>query len=149
MAYCRNCGQPVDENARFCPHCGAKQFEETPQTVFCIHCGSEVNSDTGVCPNCGAKIEGAVPKYRAPQPQQQQVTVVNHTFVTNAPGGAKAKNKWIALLLCFFLGALGAHKFYEGKVGMGILYLFTLGLFGFGILFDLIRIIMKPEEYYY
>ncbi|MCR4950582.1 MAG: zinc-ribbon domain-containing protein, partial [Solobacterium sp.] len=25
MAYCRNCGKPVGENDRFCPHCGAKQ----------------------------------------------------------------------------------------------------------------------------
>ncbi len=33
------------------------------------------------------------------------------------------KNKWIALLLAFFLGGLGAHKFYEGKIGMGIAYL--------------------------
>ncbi len=146
MAYCRNCGKPVGENDRFCPHCGAKQFEDEPQTIFCIHCGTEINADCDVCPNCGAKIEGAKPKTRVAQPQ---VTVVNHTFVTNAPGGAKAKNKWIALLLCFFLGVLGAHKFYEGKIGMGILYLFTAGLLGFGVVFDLIAIILKPEEYYY
>ena len=33
------------------------------------------------------------------------------------------KNKWIALFLCIFLGFLGAHKFYAGKVAAGILYL--------------------------
>ncbi|MFR8462077.1 MAG: TM2 domain-containing protein [Ruthenibacterium lactatiformans] len=36
------------------------------------------------------------------------------------------------------MGYFGAHKFYEGKVGMGVLYLFTLGLFGIGWFVDLI-----------
>ncbi len=41
------------------------------------------------------------------------------------------KNKWIAFLLAFFLGLAGAHKFYEGKIGMGIAYLLisTAGAF--------------------
>lgn len=63
-------------------------------------------------------------------------------------GAGKAKNKWVAFLLCFFLGYLGAHKFYEGKIGMGILYLFTAGLFGIGWIVDIIRILLKPNPYY-
>lgn len=60
----------------------------------------------------------------------------------------KARNKWVALLLCFFLGFFGAHKFYEGKTGMGILYLFTGGLIGIGWLIDLVTLLTKPNPYF-
>ena len=33
------------------------------------------------------------------------------------------KNRVAAILLALFLGGLGAHKFYLGQVGMGLLYL--------------------------
>ena len=50
------------------------------------------------------------------------------------------KNKIVALVVCIFFGYLGIHYFYVGKIGMGILYLFTFGLFGIGWLIDIIRI---------
>ena len=52
-------------------------------------------------------------------------------------------NKWEDFFLCLFLGWIGAHKFYEKKNGMGILYLFTLGLFGIGWIFDTIVIFFR------
>ena len=58
------------------------------------------------------------------------------------------KNKWVAFSLCLFLGYFGAHKFYEGKSGMGILYLFTVGLFGIGWMVDSILLLLKPNPYY-
>ena len=50
------------------------------------------------------------------------------------------KSKTVDLLLCIFLGGLGVHRFYEGKIGTGILWLCTVGLFGIGWLVDIILI---------
>lgn len=58
------------------------------------------------------------------------------------------KNKWVAFVLCLFLGLVGAHKFYEGKILVGVVYIFTAGLFFVGWIIDLIAILMKPNPYY-
>ena len=85
---------------------------------------------------------------------QPQVVIQNTNMNTNTAAavvagvGARAKNKWTAFVLCLLLGYFGAHKFYEGKVGMGVLYLFTLGLFGIGWFVDLIVLLTKPNPYY-
>jgi TM2 domain-containing membrane protein YozV len=50
------------------------------------------------------------------------------------------KNFVAALLLCFFVGFLGAHRFYVGKIGTGILQLITAGGFGIWVLIDFIMI---------
>ena len=49
------------------------------------------------------------------------------------------KSAWIDFFICFFFGVYGIHKFREKKIGLGVLYLFTAGLFGFGWLFDCIN----------
>lgn len=44
------------------------------------------------------------------------------------------------LLLCFFLGVFGVHRFYVGKIGTGILMILTLGGLGIWSLIDFIMI---------
>jgi TM2 domain-containing membrane protein YozV len=52
------------------------------------------------------------------------------------------KSRLVALLLCFFLGSLGIHRFYVGKIGTGILMLITLGFLGIWTFIDFIIIIV-------
>ena len=55
----------------------------------------------------------------------------------------KSEKNWLTtLLLSIFLGSLGVHRFYAGKIGTGILMLLTLGGCGIWYWIDLIMIIM-------
>ena len=107
-------------------------WQEAADAVICTLCGRQVEETAQATPNI----------------------VINNTNTNenintmNAYMQAKARNKWVAVLLCFFLGGIGAHKFYEGKIGMGVLYIFTFGLFGIGILIDFITLLFKPNPYY-
>ena len=53
-----------------------------------------------------------------------------------------SKSKLLAALLCLFLGYLGIHRFYVGKVGTGILWLLTGGIAGIGVVVDFIMILV-------
>ncbi len=51
-------------------------------------------------------------------------------------------SQWVVtLLLAFLLGVIGAHRFYVGKTGTGILMLLTFGGLGIWLLIDLILIV--------
>ena len=87
--------------------------------MFCPNCGAEVNDNAVVCVKCGC----ALPKGNA------EVDL------------DKSEKDWIVtLLLCFFVGGFGIHRFYVGKIGTGILQLITLGACGIWTLIDFIVI---------
>lgn len=54
--------------------------------------------------------------------------------------GTSEKSRTADLILSIFFGGLGVHRFYEGKVGTGLLWLFTVGLCGIGWIIDIIMI---------
>ena len=55
---------------------------------------------------------------------------------------ASTKSRLAAALLCWFLGVIGIHRFYVGKVGTGVLMIVTLGGLGVWVLIDLIMILV-------
>ena len=59
----------------------------------------------------------------------------------------KSEKDWlVTLLLSLFLGGLGAHRFYVGKIGTGILQLITAGGCGIWTIIDIITIISGKFE---
>lgn len=116
---------------------------DSANTKFCKYCGASIPTDAVVCTACGRQVENVGGANPPPQPQ----VIINNENTNVNSTGRKVCNKWTSFLLCFFLGCFGAHKFYEGKIGMGILYIFTVGLFGIGVLIDLITILCKPNPY--
>ena len=142
--YCQKCGTEIEADVKVCPDCGTLQGN----AKLCRHCGEAIDGDCIICPKCGKQVQ----EIKSEQPQvvinNTNTNEVNATATVNAVLGMRMRNKWVALCLCIFLGFLGAHKFYEGKGGMGILYILTFGLFGIGLIVDFINILLKPNPYY-
>ncbi len=119
---------------------------QTNNTKFCKHCGKKIAAAAIVCPACGCQVEEMKGQNSAPN-----ITITNTNTNTNTntvSGGTYERNKYVALVLCFFFGWLGAHKFYEGKTFLGVLYIFTVGLFVIGWAADFISLLFKPNPYY-
>lgn len=64
---------------------------------FCYKCGAKLFTEAEICPKCGVR---------------QPIT-----------GNKAVRSKLAAGLFALFLGGIGIHKFYLGRVGWGILYL--------------------------
>ena len=119
--------------------------QENPK--FCKHCGAKIPSAAVICTHCGCQVE-EVKRNEQPNIVINNANTNANMNVNAAMFGVRVKNKWVSFFLCLFLGYLGAHKFYEGRIGMGLLYLFTMGLFGIGWFIDCIVLLFKPNPYY-
>lgn len=85
---------------------------------YCSECGEIINIKAEICPKCG----------------------VRQLFIQG--GDSSGQNRWIScLLLCWFLGVFGIHRFYTGHTGIGIAQLLTFGGCGVWALIDFIIII--------
>lgn len=101
--YCTNCGATVSQKAAVCVKCGVPPRSEKE---FCYSCGVAVNKNQVVCVQCGVSLT---------QSEQSRGTPY-----------ANARNKTTAGILALLLGGLGAHKFYHGSWGWGIIYLISV-----------------------
>ena len=77
MKKCIQCGNELNDNAQFCPSCGAKQPEKE-QTLFCEQCGTKLNPGSRFCPSCG--------KERVNAQQAQQFNTYNQEYQSNNNG---------------------------------------------------------------
>lgn len=114
-----------------CPICGAPLADGK-----CGYCGYVIKEMSWESENTNFGFE------QNETEQRKKEDVIGNPMLNNmgiVPGVSR-KSKRTALLLCIFLGGIGAHRFYVGKGGTGILYLFTAGFFGIGWIIDIIRI---------
>jgi TM2 domain-containing membrane protein YozV len=88
----------------------------------CPKCNQEFGDDKDFCPNDGTRLENII--------------------MTNSPVMVSPFSEGLAMIfVCLgFLGVAGVHRFYVGKIGTGILWLLTGGLFGIGTIIDIILI---------
>ena len=92
--------------------------------MYCSYCGAEINDNAVVCVKCGCAVN--------------RPNVQVGKFDPN-----KSQKDWLTcILLCVFVGYLGIHRFYAGKIGTGIIQLVTCGGCGIWTLIDLIMIIL-------
>ena len=120
---------------------------------YCKYCGNQIAEKAVICPMCGCQVE-EIARQQPAYPAYQQPIIINNNNNNNNNNNVgmmvngRKKDKWVAFLLCLCLGVIGAHKFYEGKILFGLIYLCTFGLGGIGIIIDLILILLKPNPYY-
>ena len=86
--------------------------------MFCSKCGKEINDEAVICVHCGCAVD---------QNNVKSITSENKDWV-------------VAMLLSWFLGGFGAHRFYTGHIATAIAQLLTLGGCGIWALIDWISI---------
>ncbi len=87
----------------------------------------------------------AASRTASPGPQFQQATTAGASYQMGSfagPPPVSDKRILPLFLLLFFLGFLGVHRFYAGKILTGILFIVTIGGFGIWYIVDLIYIVV-------
>lgn len=95
---------------------------------ICSKCGAPISGNNTACEYCGFVLKTTTPQQPQRQQPQQPQTVYQQTIYQQVGNPAidqrwPIKSKVTAGVLGILLGGIGIHKFYLGKVGMGILYL--------------------------
>ena len=135
-----------------------KLHEDREAIAMCVYCGAAFCGDCLVEINgkmyCKEHVEKAFEDKKEVSKQNKNsgpvINIVNNNKNTNINKNTNnsgryynipRKKRMVALVLCILFGLLGAHRFYVGKIGSGLIYLFTLGLFGIGWVIDIFRLL--------
>ncbi len=119
--FCKNCGEPMNDNQAICLKCGVKTGEGS---TFCANCGNTVAPGAEVCLSCGVAVK------------KPTAGLAGHDKVTMA-------------LICFFLGGIGIHNFMMGETKKGIVKIvlsLCVGIGGILALIDFVRILTDKYE---
>ena len=118
--FCKQCGEPINENQAVCIKCGTKVGDGNR---YCANCGNEVSPDAAVCLNCGFAI-------------------------AKQPSGDLEDKKITAGILALLLGGFGVHNFYLGETKKGILKILIAwtGVSAIIALIDAIKIFSNKYE---
>ncbi len=131
---------PEREADGMCAYCGKP---------FCKDCLVEVKGRMYCKEDLGNVIDEAKQQTNNATPTIN-ITNTNDSVNTNANtninmgvGLPPRKSKTVTLILCIlgFFGLAGFHRMYVGKVGSGVLHLFTYGFCLIGTIIDLIAIL--------
>ena len=117
------------------------------ETKYCKFCGQVIDADCVICPKCGKQVEEI--KYSRPD----NIIINNNNNASSSASSSamfgnasnvSPKSWLVTLLLCLFLGTIGIHRFYVGKIGTGILMILLLitGISAIWAVIDLILIIL-------
>ena len=118
-----------------CKNCGASSYKKiSDDTYECKYCGMQVRKKNVKCDECEKEISDF-----------NESVSVEESVDKNIDLKFKRKKSFtlVKLMLCIFCGYLGIHRFLEGKIFTGIIYFFTYGLFGFGTICDIIRLVKE------
>lgn len=117
--FCKNCGQPLNENQAICLNCGVKTSDGVN---FCSNCGNPVQPGAEICMSCGFAVKNSKP--------------------------LAGQDKLVMILICFFIGAFGVHNFMMGETKKGIVKIVATFLCGIGWILALIDLIKIATDKY-
>ena len=113
-----------------CKDCGARKYEK-------------VDENTYKCVYCGYTEEVYIDQKRKESEPVEDVSQNIEIEPENKLEYKIPKFSLVKMILCIMFGYVGVHKFMEGRIFMGLIYIFTYGLFGIGYVIDIIRCIFE------
>ena len=119
-----------------CSGCGSTRYKKHGNSYKCIYCGNI--QDVIVSESEESKTQAKNTIEQRPVPFSAEAGQIGgKSFI-----GTAQKSIIIRLIICIFAGFFGVHKFIEGKIFLGIVYIITHGFFGIGVIVDVIRYVI-------